>query len=371
MANKFDINELFKIPQPEPMQTKFNWDEALNQVKEQPQAIPVNPHTRKAIAMQDKSKVIPIPPPVKPVEQPQPIEPQALPQEYEKPKQLDTWGAILAGAIPLLASGLFGGSEGLQHGAKGGAQAIEGVQRATQEENKLIDQRNKELMAAKQEQAKSELEKNKWQQEFQLKQQEFQIKKQDLNMKLDKHLKESNTIPEAISKLEGDLRKEFKSDPRVKDYYELATAANTVLKYDKMPSKDLKGIRQVDILFGFMKVLDPGSRVTGSEVALSKEATPTAKKWALMLNKFNSGDIADKDTVTEMIEITKRNMNAAAEGFNTVREEMAQLASGYPGVRLEQVTTPSKQLLEIENQPLTRQEKIKQEIERRKKKLGK
>ena len=124
---------------------------------------------------------------------------------------------------------------------------------------------------------------------------------------------------------ETSVRKEFSS--QVKPFREVLQGYNTI---ESLEPEAIKGnpAAQVSLMFAFMKMVDPGSRVTAGEIATFED---TAGVPARVRNAYNSiveGTPLPAKTVTQYINEARGLANTAASSFSDVRKDYLDIAKG-------------------------------------------
>lgn len=114
------------------------------------------------------------------------------------------------------------------------------------------------------------------------------------------------------------LRKEFENLPEIKDFKNANSAFRTL---DKLLQQST-GAGDVAAIFNFMKTLDPGGRVTESEVTLTENAPGWLQKIANTVNKYRDGTLF-KDKARQEIR------QAALEGMQSNQEAATRAAGEF------------------------------------------
>jgi hypothetical protein len=99
-------------------------------------------------------------------------------------------------------------------------------------------------------------------------------------------LKAGLDVKAAMQKPTADLRKEFIALPSVKDYNKVSAAYEKV----KVAAKGAGPADDISLIFGYMKILDPGSTVREGEFATAANAGGVDTKIWNLYNKLKTGE---------------------------------------------------------------------------------
>lgn len=124
---------------------------------------------------------------------------------------------------------------------------------------------------------------------------------------------------------EMDLRKEFQALPIVKAYSALA---ETKAKMDTLLA-DPSGVSDLGAATMFMKMLDPGSVVRESELALAMQTTGLLDRMQNYATKLQSGEMLNPAQRAEFAAVTQRLFDAAAKAYSPVEQQYRELAESY------------------------------------------
>ncbi len=119
-----------------------------------------------------------------------------------------------------------------------------------------------------------------------------------------------------------DLRKEFQGLPMFKDAAQVATA------YDKVQNTSDSGAGDMALIFGFMKILDPGSTVREGEYATAENVGSVPQRVATQYNKAVSGEKLAPDVRKSFKTEAKRLFDAQMVRYRKAAEEYKRLAGG-------------------------------------------
>ena len=124
---------------------------------------------------------------------------------------------------------------------------------------------------------------------------------------------------------EMDLRKEFQALPVVKAYSALA---ETKGKMDTLLA-DPSGVSDLGAATMFMKMLDPGSVVRESELAMAMQTTGLLNSMENYYTKLKNGETLNPQQRAEFAAVTQRLFNAAQQAYAPVEQQYQQLAQSY------------------------------------------
>lgn len=121
--------------------------------------------------------------------------------------------------------------------------------------------------------------------------------------------------------IEADLRKEYNT--QTKPFQEVKSAYGRVLNSDNSAVGDLS------LIFGFMKMLDPGSVVREGEFATAQNATGVPDRIQNIYNKVASGERLNENQRKSFKGQANGLYKSALEGESTVRSGIDRIAKGY------------------------------------------
>ena len=124
---------------------------------------------------------------------------------------------------------------------------------------------------------------------------------------------------------EMDLRKEFQGLPVVKAYGALA---ETKAKMDTLLA-DPSGVSDLGAATMFMKMLDPGSVVRESELAMAMQTTGLLDSMQNYYTKLKNGETLNPQQRAEFAAVTQRLFDAAQRAYAPVEQQYRQLAESY------------------------------------------
>lgn len=133
---------------------------------------------------------------------------------------------------------------------------------------------------------------------------------------------------EKLDALTGKFKDDFVQDQAVKDFRTIHGAANAVIKSFEGKSLDVGDSgRDLGLLFAYMKVLDPGSRVTGSEVELTQGASPVAVQIAQQYSKlFKERGILDAGLRKSMLANLRDTYLARQSDYQAIEDQMRMIS---------------------------------------------
>lgn len=132
--------------------------------------------------------------------------------------------------------------------------------------------------------------------------------------------KPTDTGPK-LNKAAETLRKEFNGLPVVKDYNDVAAAYGKMKKASENPS----AAGDLSLIFGYMKMLDPGSTVREGEFANAQNAGGIDDKLASTYNRVLNGQRLTEDQRRDFI-------GRARQLFDTHAEQLNDAAERYTGI---------------------------------------
>lgn len=110
----------------------------------------------------------------------------------------------------------------------------------------------------------------------------------------------------------GDLRKEFASDPQVRQFSSLRTSFEGL----RATGEDASPQSDMALIFQFMRSLDPGSVVREAEYATAQNAAGVPDQIRNYYNRLLEGDKLNPKQRAEMIRIAREQYNAQAQTYN-------------------------------------------------------
>lgn len=132
--------------------------------------------------------------------------------------------------------------------------------------------------------------------------------------------KPADTGPK-LNKAAETLRKEFNGLPVVKDYNDVAAAYGKMKKAAEAPS----AAGDLSLIFGYMKMLDPGSTVREGEFANAQNAGGIDDKLASTYNRVLNGQRLTEDQRRDFI-------GRARQLFDTHADQLNAAAERYTGI---------------------------------------
>jgi hypothetical protein len=132
----------------------------------------------------------------------------------------------------------------------------------------------------------------------------------------------SGIVPsEKRPELEGKMRKEY--NDQTKPYQEVKSA------YGRVLSSEDTAVGDLSLIFGYMKMLDPGSVVREGEFATAQNAAGVPERVMNIYNKVASGERLNKSQREAFKGQAKGLYNSALEGEKTVRTGLERISNGY------------------------------------------
>ncbi len=132
----------------------------------------------------------------------------------------------------------------------------------------------------------------------------------------------SGVIPaEKRPEMEGKMRKEY--NDQTKPYQEVKSA------YGRVLSSEDSAVGDLSLIFGYMKMLDPGSVVREGEFATAQNAAGVPERIMNIYNKVASGERLNKSQRESFKGQAKGLYNSALDGEKTVRTGLDRIAKGY------------------------------------------
>ena len=132
----------------------------------------------------------------------------------------------------------------------------------------------------------------------------------------------SGVIPaDKRPEVEGKLRKEY--NDQTKPYQEVKSA------YGRVLSSEDNAVGDLSLIFGYMKMLDPGSVVREGEFATAQNAAGVPDRIMNIYNKVISGERLNASQRNSFKGQAKGLYNSALEGEKAVRTGLDRIAKGY------------------------------------------
>jgi len=129
--------------------------------------------------------------------------------------------------------------------------------------------------------------------------------------------------PDAF-KEETELRKEFEANKNVKDFDEVNFSFNSL---EKVASQRTRAA-DISILYNYMKIVDPGARVTEGDSANVKEIPNVPTRIVGLYNSVVTGKAAlDDKTRKEIIDAARANYSTKLNSFEAFENRYKQIAS--------------------------------------------
>jgi hypothetical protein len=121
--------------------------------------------------------------------------------------------------------------------------------------------------------------------------------------------------------LEGKFRKEYNDNTKV---YQDVKAS-----YGRVISADDNAVGDLSLIFGYMKMLDPGSVVREGEFATAQNAAGVPERVLNLYNKVASGERLSPSQRAAFKNQAERLFNSAGEQEAAVRSGLERIAKGY------------------------------------------
>lgn len=128
-----------------------------------------------------------------------------------------------------------------------------------------------------------------------------------------------------VLKAATELRKEFNSRPEIKRFSEVSTAFDKVQQAAENPS----AAGDLSLIFGYMKMLDPGSTVREGEFANAQNAGGIPDRVVNMYNKAKNGERLNPEQRQQFIASAKQAYDAELAARQRVESEFGGLAGKY------------------------------------------
>lgn len=143
---------------------------------------------------------------------------------------------------------------------------------------------------------------------------------------------------------ESKLREQFRSDQSVKDFRTTHAAAKSII--DSFGSDDYERAdpaRDVNLLYNFIKMMDPGSTVREGEIQLTSSASPFVDQMLQQYKKVKEGGILPPALRKSLVEQTAENYVSRAKDFQGVVGFYKDVSDAN-GVNWNRVITPLQEL---------------------------
>jgi hypothetical protein len=121
--------------------------------------------------------------------------------------------------------------------------------------------------------------------------------------------------------VESKFRTEYNN--QTKPYQEVKSA------YGRMLASEDTAVGDLSLIFGYMKMLDPGSVVREGEFATAQNAAGVPERIMNIYNKLISGERLNASQRNSFKGQAKGLYNSALEGEKTVRSGLERIATGY------------------------------------------
>ncbi len=121
--------------------------------------------------------------------------------------------------------------------------------------------------------------------------------------------------------VEGKFRTEYNT--QTKPYQEVKSA------YGRMLASEDTAVGDLSLIFGYMKMLDPGSVVREGEFATAQNAAGVPERIMNVYNRLISGERLNASQRNSFKGQAKGLYNSALEGEKTVRTGLERIATGY------------------------------------------
>lgn len=124
------------------------------------------------------------------------------------------------------------------------------------------------------------------------------------------------------------LRKEFDALPEVKQFKEVSTAFDKIQRAAKVPS----AAGDLSLIFGYMKMLDPGSTVREGEFANAQNAGGVGDRIVAQYNRVKDGERLSGDQRADFLRQAEELYSAQGANYSSAAERYRGLAkkSGIP-----------------------------------------
>jgi hypothetical protein len=150
-----------------------------------------------------------------------------------------------------------------------------------------------------------------------------------------KESKDAKKEQMAANRASSSLRQEFQKRDIVIDFNTVEQSYNKMLAAASKPS----GVGDMALMFGFMKILDPGSAVKEGEYANAEKAGSIPQNVWRMYNKILDGEKLPPELRAKFIEQGKLLVGAAALKYKDVEDEFGSLSDQY-GIDRSLIFTP-------------------------------
>lgn len=145
--------------------------------------------------------------------------------------------------------------------------------------------------------------------------------------------------PDTSLRDSSDLRKEFSGLPEVKSFKEVSTAYDKVQRSAQQPS----GAGDLSLIFGFMKMLDPGSTVREGEFKNAATAGGLDDRLEAAFAKVKKGERLSEDQRADFVNRARELYGAQRAQFDSQRQRYQGLATKYgldPGDVADDIAEP-------------------------------
>lgn len=144
-----------------------------------------------------------------------------------------------------------------------------------------------------------------------------------------KEMEAQAELSKNLTKDETNLRKELQGLPTTKKTQHVATAYNKIVKAGKDPSP----AGDMSLIFGFMKIIDPGSTVREGEFANAANSTNASGKVQTLYNRVVSGERLNAKQRADFLEQARKLYSAQMQQQNKINDQYLELSNrlGYNG----------------------------------------
>lgn len=167
----------------------------------------------------------------------------------------------------------------------------------------------------------------RWKQDIDYREEKFRTRPQKLNAQ--------NKVAEAdaMGTRADSLRKEFSGLKVVQQMQDIDTSMLKIEKAAKNPS----AAGDLSLIFGYMRMLDPGSTVREGEFANAQNAAGVPDRIRNMYNRTISGERLNPDQRNDFLSQSYGLYNSHVEGFSKVKSQYDSIAKKR-GLPLDEVT---------------------------------
>lgn len=142
--------------------------------------------------------------------------------------------------------------------------------------------------------------------------------------------------------LEGKMRKEY--NDQTKPYQEVKSA------YGRVLSSEDTAVGDLSLIFGYMKMLDPGSVVREGEFATAQNAAGVPERVMNIYNKVATGQRLSPSQRGAFKSQAKGIYGSALEGEKTVRTGLERISKGY-GLNTDNVFYSATEQVPVDSRP--------------------